>query len=146
MPELSKGDTLLMYSGTPGRRDGKRWSEVRIVTLGPKYVGVVSADKYDRYLANPSDWSISVRKFLREDMTEGERGKRIGYSASLATREQQQYDALLDRAMTLLRDRAGIDLRYGTMFDYRKHPERIVELADAVAPLLDKYEVPDDAE
>jgi hypothetical protein len=100
---------------------------------------VISAKHFDSYQAEPDKYRWHVRKFLMRDMREGEPGSRVGYSAALATEEQRAYDGLLDRSLALLRDRAGIDFRYGTPFDYRHHPERVVELADAVAALLDGY-------
>jgi hypothetical protein len=139
-PPLVVGYDLLVHSGTPGRRDGKGWSPVKVVTVGRKYVHVIGAENFDRYQAEPDKWRWRVRKFLLEDMCEGERGSRVGCAATLATVEQHGYDALLDRSLSLLRDRAGIELRYGTAFDYRHHPERVVALADAVAALLDGYE------
>jgi hypothetical protein len=138
-PPLVVGYDLLMYSGTPGRRNGKSWSPVKVVTVGRKYVHVIGAEDFDRYQAEPDKWRWRVRRFLMRDMREGEPGSRVGYTAALATEEQRAYDGLLDRSLSLLRDRAGIDFRYGTPFDYRHHPERVVELADAVAALLDGY-------
>lgn len=136
-PALKRGDTLMMYSGTPGRRDGGSWSEVRVVTVGTKYVHVVAAGVYAEPLPEKDRWRL--RKFLLSDMHEGEPGRRVGYSASLATAEQQAYDAMTDRCRALVRDRAGLDIRHGSPFGVRKHPERLIALADAIAPLLDEF-------
>ena len=138
-PPLVVGYDLLMYSGTPGRRDSKKWSPVKVVTVGRKYVHVISAQRFDDYQADPVKHRWYVRKFLLSDMREGEPARRVGYTSMLATVEQQGYDAMLDRSLSLLRDRAGLDFRYGSVFDYRHYPERVIELADAVAKLLDGY-------
>jgi len=131
-PELSKlnrGDTLWMLSGTPGRRSGQTYSEVRVVTIGPKFVGVVSADKYDRYLADPAEWRWTIRKFLLEDQKEGARGTRYGYSAAVATAEQREYDERLWAVGVYLRDVVGVEVRANS-------PLRDPEVARRVASLL----------
>lgn len=107
LPKLSKGDTLVMRSGTRGRRDGQRDTEVRVVTVGRKYVHVIAADKYEEYLAAAPEarsWRWTLRKFLLADQREGDRGTRIGYSASIATAEQQAYDVLHLGVAEYLRD------------------------------------------
>lgn len=110
-PKLAVGDALFMHSGTPGRRDGKRYSDVRVTTVGRKYVHVIGSDDYERFVAEPESWRWKVRKFLIEDMREGERGRRIGYTASLATVEQRAYDEQQLAASIYLRDVVGLDVR-----------------------------------
>jgi hypothetical protein len=108
LPKLAKGDALVMRSGTPGRRDGTRPLAVRVVTVGRKYVHVIGADRFDAYDPDRDRWY--VRKFLIEDQREGERGTRVGYSASIATAEQHEYDRLHGDADEYLREQ-GIVLR-----------------------------------
>lgn len=132
-PELHKGDRLFMYSGTPGRRDGKRYTAVVVVTLGPKYVGVIQESRAEAYAADPENNRWYVRKFLREDMREGERGKRIGYTASLATAEQRAYDERLFSVGVYLRDVLGVDVRASS-------PLRDPEVARKVVSLLNAAE------
>jgi hypothetical protein len=105
---LAKGDRLMMRGGTPGRRDGHRATEVRVVTIGRKFVHVIAADRFERYNPDTDRWYL--RKFLIEDQHEGERGRRIGYSASIATPEQHEYDRLHGDADEYLREQ-GVVLR-----------------------------------
>lgn len=116
-PPLAKGDKLFMYSGTPWPRSSKSYKEVVVVTLGPKYVGVVDAGRAEAYAADPAGKKWIVRKFLREDMTEGERGKRFSYSATLATAEQRAYDERQYAVAVYLRDVLGVDVRRGGPLD-----------------------------
>ncbi len=108
LPKLVKGDELVMRSGTPGRRDGKRSSLVRVVTAGRKYVHVISAERFDAYDPDRDRWH--VRKFLLADQRQGEPGKRFGYSASIATREQHEYDRLHGSAAEYLREQGVYEL------------------------------------
>jgi hypothetical protein len=124
--KLNVGDELIMMSGVPGRRDGKRASAVRVVTVGRKYVHVVLAEYFEAYTAAAPEarsWRWSTRKFLIEDQQEGERGKRVGYSASVATAEQHAYDLREMGAADYLREQ-GIDLRHNSPWRGRE-----VELA-----------------
>jgi hypothetical protein len=108
LPKLAKGDRLIMRSGTPGRRDGKQATEVRVVTIGRKFVHVIAADRFERYNLDTDRWYL--RKFLIADQREGESGRRIGYTASIATPEQHEYDRLHGDANEYLREQ-GIVLR-----------------------------------
>lgn len=136
MPDLAKGYDLLMHSGTRGRRDGRPYSAVRVVSVGPKYVGVVPADRYEAYVADPQANRWHVRKFLREDWREGDRGKRVGCSASILAREQAEYDDRLGLAMRTVRDAAGLDTRARSAFDPRQHPGHFLALAEVVHELM----------
>jgi hypothetical protein len=108
MPPLKRGDRLIMRDGTRGRRDGKRDVEVRVVIVGRKFVHVITADRYDAYDPDVHRWLL--RKFLIADQREGERGTRVGYTASVGTPEQHAYDRLHDGADEYLREQ-GIVLR-----------------------------------
>jgi hypothetical protein len=108
LPKLAKGDRLIMRSGTPGRRDGKRATDVRVVTAGRKYVHVIGADRFDAY--DPAVHRWLLRKFLLDDQREGEPGKRVGYTASIATAEQHEYDRMHGDAVEYLREQ-GVMLR-----------------------------------
>lgn len=113
LPKLSFGDELTMRSGTPGRRDGKRESLVRVVIVGRKYVHVVLAEDYEAYVAAEPEarsWRLSARRFLLADQREGAPGSRIGYTASIATAEQHEYDRMHGDAVEYLR-KQGIALR-----------------------------------
>lgn len=110
---LNVGDTLIMRSGTPGRRDGQTDTAVRVVTVGRKYVHVVLAEYYERYIAATPEarsWRWSTRRFLLADQKEGAPGDRVGYSASIATAEQHAYDREHVAADAYLRSE-GVDLR-----------------------------------
>lgn len=131
-PELVKGYALWV-------RKAQNWTPVKVVITGTKYIGVIPTECYDEYLSAPITLQWRVRRFLREDMMEGEPGKRFGSTASLVTNGQRKYDVLVDRALALLRERAGINLRLDSPFSPLRHPERLIELADAIAPLLDRY-------
>src|SRR5690242_21091339 len=96
--DAAKGDSLIMRAGTPGRRDGKTDHPVRVVTLGPKYIGVIRTDRYEAYLADPAANKWLVRKFLRDDQREGDRSSRIGYPAEIVTPEQAAYDLRIRRS------------------------------------------------
>ena len=111
LPQLKRGDTLIMRSGVPGRRDGQRDSEVRVVIVGRKFVHVITADRFDKYDPEAHRWLL--RKFLIDDQREGERGRRIGYSASIATPEQHAYDRAEQDAAEYLADQ-GLDVRPGS--------------------------------
>jgi hypothetical protein len=138
MPALKPGDELMMYSGTPGRRDGRSYSLVRVVTVGRKYVHVIWADRYDAYIAEPQNNRWYLRKFLIQDMTEGEPGKRIGYSARLATTAQAVYDTQVTEARDFLRDVAGIDIVRGIGHRYPfSDTDNLIELAKVVRELFD---------
>lgn len=109
LPKLAKGDELVMHSGVPGRRDSKRATKVRVVAVGPKYVQVIAPERFDAYDPKRDKWY--VRKFLIEDQKEGPRGSRIGYSATIATAEQYEYDVEHGGADEYLREQ-GIVLRH----------------------------------
>lgn len=88
---LKRGDTLILRGGTPGfRYEVGQSTKVRVVTVGRKYVHVVTADRFDTYDPERDCWN--VRKFLLEDQKEDAPGTRIGYSATIATPEQHAYD------------------------------------------------------
>ena len=146
MPDLVKGYDLMLYSGTPGRREGRSWSPVKVVTIGPKYVGVIPVDRYEAYVADAPANRWWVRKFLREDWHEGERGKRIGYTAMIGTREQAEFDARLAGAMRFVRDVAGLDTRMRSMFDPRQHPGRLIVLGEVLAELLAEFGIEPEAD
>lgn len=132
VPKLVKGYGLWVHRG-------QNWTPVKVVSVGPKHIGVIPAEHYDEYLSTPITLQWRVRKFSCEDMLEGERGKRFGSTASLVTNGQRKYDALIDSTDALLRERAGISFRHDSPFSPLSHPERLIELADAIAPLLDRY-------
>lgn len=106
--QLAKGDRLIMRSGTPGRRDGKRATDVRVVIVGRKYVHVLAADRFETYDPDADRWRL--RKFLLDDQREGEPGKRIGYTASIATAEQHEYDRMHGDAVEYLREQGIYEL------------------------------------
>lgn len=108
LPPLSKGQTVLMTGGG-GRRD-EAPREMQVVTLGPKWVGLVDP----RWAGTEAEKSFT-RKFLLSDQGEGERGSRYGYSARFATREQHDWDVLVDAAAAYVRNVAGLDVRRGAV-------------------------------
>jgi hypothetical protein len=130
LPQLKRGDALVMHSGTPGRRDGQRATDVRVVTVGRKYVHVIAAEQYESYDPERDRWH--TRKFLIADQREGEPGKRFGYAARIATAEQYEYDRLHGSAAEYLREQ-GITLRPGS----RWYGHEV-----ALADLMRKHEPP----
>lgn len=112
LPPLARGDRLIMRSGTMGRRAGTTAQhEVRVVTVGRKYVHVVAAEHFDDYDPAVDRWLS--RKFLLADQREGEPGGRVGYPASVATPEQHEYDRLHGDAREYLIVQ-GVSLRPGS--------------------------------
>lgn len=113
-PELAKGDVLIATSGH--HRNRMSVAEVRVVGFGPKWIHVIASDGYEAFLADPAQHRWRVRKFLREDMGEGERGKRVGYGSRLATLPQAAYDVETAEAWRFIRDRAGLTIERGSPY------------------------------
>ena len=108
---LAKGDIVLVRDRyRRGAESAAR--EMRVVTLGPKWVGLLDVDC--RW-AGTTEERFYVRRFLLADQREGEPGKRVGYGTHFATREQHEYDALLAAAETYIRDVAGLEVRRGAV-------------------------------
>lgn len=108
LPPLAKGDRLIMRSGTPGPRGDRQATEVRVVTVGRKYVHVIAGEKFAAYDPDADRWRL--RKFLLDDQSEGERGRRVDDPATIATPEQHEYDRLHGDAAEYLREQ-GVILR-----------------------------------
>jgi hypothetical protein len=97
-----------MYAYSLSRREGRRWSEVRVTGVGPKYVTVIAAERYEDFLADPQANRWWTRKFLIEDQFEGPRDTRTGYGARVATHEQVEYEVRDQAARAYLNDTLGL--------------------------------------
>jgi hypothetical protein len=109
---LKKGDVVIVRDRYRGAGADRSVREMRIVTLGPKWVGLL--DVGSRWAGTPSE-KFYVRRFLLADQREGEPGRRVGYGTFFATREQHEYDTLLAAAETYIRDVAGLEVRRGAV-------------------------------
>lgn len=126
LPTLKPGDTLIMRSGVRGRREA---TEVRVVSVGRKYVYVVGVDRFDGYDATRDRWL--ARRFLLADQQEGTPGTRVGYPTSIATAEQHAYDVEQDKARAYLTGQ-GISIENRSPARGRE-----IALAAAVKAVLD---------
>jgi hypothetical protein len=118
LPALKRGDRLVLRGTTPGRRYSMTEStDVRVVGIGPKYVHVITAHRYDQYEAKRDKWI--TRKFLLADLQEGDRASRYGYPASVATPEQHAYDLAGSEARDYLQAR-GISLAHDSVWRGRE--------------------------
>ena len=109
---LSKGDVVIVRDRYRGADTDRTAREMRVVTLGPKWVGLL--DVNSRW-AGTSDERLYLRKFLLADQREGAPGTRIGYGTYFATREQHAYDVRLAEAEAYVRDVAGLEVRRGAV-------------------------------
>lgn len=133
MSEIKRGDELMMFSGTPGRRDGRSWSAVRVVTAGCKWIHVIAAERYTDPLPDNARWH--VRKFLRADLREGEQSGRVGYTAFLATPEQAAYGTRLEAAHAVIR---GAGLSIDRQGPFHGDDDAVFALAIAVSEVIAK--------
>lgn len=117
-------------------------TEVRVTGAGPKYISVIASELYEAFVAEPSSNRWRVRRFLREDMGEGERGGRVGSTARLRTREQAYYDAVTEDAERFIRGRAGLTIERDSPYRDR---DMMVGLAAILRELLPEPEAADDA-
>lgn len=108
MPPLVKGMLLLATRSGLAHRTPDSWSEVRVAGIGPKFVTVVPPAVYEAYLADRAGNARYARRFLIEDMQEGERGKRYGHPSVLASPEQVAYDARRLAAAKYLGEQLGL--------------------------------------
>lgn len=107
---LTRGDIVIVTDRRNGSGADRRAREMRVVTLGPKWVGLL--DLTSRWAGTPHE-KAAIRRFLISDQCEGEPGKRVGYGTAFATREQHEYDVRLYEAETYIRDVAGLEVRRG---------------------------------
>lgn len=126
-PPLVKGDALLLHPGS-SRWWPEKLYEVRVVGLGPKWVTVIAAASYEAFLADPPANRWRTRRFTLADMREGEPGKRVGYPATLVTREQAAYEARRLAAGKFLNEVLGVVVanRQSPLHD----PDRLIAFAD----------------
>jgi hypothetical protein len=101
MPPIIKG-MLLVASGV------RRTEEVRVAGIGAKWVTVVPPTVYEAFLADRAGNARYARRFLLEDMREGEPGERYGHASVLASREQVAYDARRLAASRYLEQTLGL--------------------------------------
>jgi hypothetical protein len=104
----SVGDHLVVRDNPTGRAGATRPHDVRVVSVGPKYVHVIESGRYDGYEPTRDRWR--VRKFLLADGKEGAAGTRVGYAASIATVVQYGQAERQRAARRYLFDQ-GVDLR-----------------------------------
>jgi len=109
---LKKGDIVIVRSRGNRASERERVCEMRVATIGPKWVGLLTADSQ---WAGTPDERYFVRRFLLADQREGVPGKRVGYGASFATREQYEYDLALEQAARVITD-CGLDVRCDSVF------------------------------
>jgi hypothetical protein len=125
LPKLKRGDLLHATENRYGRKAARDWRPVKVVSVGPKYVHVIAAERFTDDVS-ARDWN--VRKFLLDDQHEGARSERTGHAASLATDEQRAYDERLAAADEYLREQGIVIDRWGKWYD----PDRRVRLAELV--------------
>lgn len=125
LPELKRGDLLYATENGYGRRGVTNWRPVKVVSVGPKYVHVIAAERYTDEV-KPRDWN--VRKFLLDDQIEGTPGERYGYSARVAAAEQRAYDERLAAADEYLREQGVSVGRHGRWYA----TDRRIRLAELV--------------
>jgi hypothetical protein len=107
---LAKGDIVIVRDRRRGSGADRTAREFRVVTLGPKWVGLI--DVGNRWAGTP-DERLYIRRFLLADQREGAPGTRVGYGTYFATREQHAYDVRIAEAEAYVRDVAGLDVRRG---------------------------------
>jgi hypothetical protein len=109
---LRKGDIVIVRDGYRGSGANRTPREFRVVTLGPKWVGLLDAESKS---AGTRHERSETRRFLLRDQREGAPGTRIGYGTYFATREQHAYDVRLAEAEAYVRDVAGLEVRRGVV-------------------------------
>jgi hypothetical protein len=109
---LKKGDVVIVRDRYRGSGADHTARKFRVVTLGPKWVGLIDAES--RWAGTRHE-RAAIRRFLLRDQREGEPGSRIGYGCYFATPEQHAYDTLLSAAEEYVRDVAGLEVRRGAV-------------------------------